>query len=281
MANHCIALRRPAPPSPASASRRAGVRVASGDRAFWRCAPQAPASASPPAKTSAGSQQQPLEAGAVLWWGYQSPRRARIPSGKKYSGSRSRQTNNIGQNKLRHREIEHAGDHRHQRSVGPNKAADKNRDHAVLMQRMLGFIQQRLCFLHKKTSDGRTQTASRARKRSSRRVNTPIIPASHACQKFRPRGQSAPPARPSPFPVIISPTSASDSRKATTSTAIRIDRRPGDKMFQQCLHNVPGIKTSTDSPEPSRLRQVINCRINPSCFKLQCVGFRSPPSLST
>ncbi len=54
--------------------------------------------------------------------------------------------NDIRREEFTHRQIEHSRHHRHQRARRPDKAPDENGKHAVLMQRVFGFIEQRLMF---------------------------------------------------------------------------------------------------------------------------------------
>ncbi len=52
----------------------------------------------------------------------------------------------IRHHKLRDGQIQHPGHHRHQRTRWANEAPHEDGEHAVLVQRMLGFIQQRFVF---------------------------------------------------------------------------------------------------------------------------------------
>lgn len=49
----------------------------------------------------------------------------------------------VRHHKLRDGQIQHPGHHRHQRARWANKAPHKDSEHAVLVKRVLGFIQQR------------------------------------------------------------------------------------------------------------------------------------------
>ena len=89
----------------------------------------------------------------------------------------------------------------------------------------------------------------------------PIMPASQACQKF---SSPLPISAPSPaiitVPGRIRPTSASDSKKATRSTAIREYRADWRiKCSSNACIMCPSDLRSRDFDNPSQLRQAINC----------------------
>ncbi|ESU77618.1 hypothetical protein WRSd5_04084 [Shigella dysenteriae WRSd5] len=91
----------------------------------------------------------------------------------------------------------------------------------------------------------------------------PTIPASQACQKLNsPLPISAPSPAISTVPGRIKPTSASDSRKATNTTAINeytVDWviKCSSNACIMCLSN----GRSRDSANPMLLRQAVNCLI--------------------
>ncbi len=89
----------------------------------------------------------------------------------------------------------------------------------------------------------------------------PTMPASQACQKFSsPLPISAPNPAIITVPGRIRPTSASDSKKATRSTAIREYRADWRiKCSSNACIMCPSNLRSRDFDNPSQLRQAINC----------------------
>ena len=126
----------------------------------------------------------------------------------------------IRHHKLRDGQIQHPGHHRHQRTRWANEAPHEDGEHAVLVQRMLGFIQQRFVFFMNDQVQ-RLLKAPAQPEGDPVPSKQPIIPAIHACQKLTsPLPISAPSPAIITVPGRISPTSASDSRNATSATAM-------------------------------------------------------------
>ncbi len=143
--HHRHAQRQRCQPQQASAGKIARQAI---DIRF-RAAPQTPAQPCRQPQQQRCTQQQPLKLTA-LHTVRNIDGRTREDPRQEVERRPEDAADNIRHYEFCDRQIQHPGDHGNQRTRGADKAADENGKHAVLVQRMLGFIQQGFVLFHER-----------------------------------------------------------------------------------------------------------------------------------
>ena len=153
---------------------------------------------------------------------------------------------NVRHHEFRDGQIQHPRHHRHQRTRWPDKAADEDGKHAVLMQRMLGFIQQGFVLFHERPAVQRLLKAPAqpegdpVAEQAADNPGQPRLPEINlAAANQRPKpchhhgaGQDQPNQR------------QRFQKRHQRHGDERVHNGLGNKVFQQCLHNYSGQKTN-------------------------------------